>query len=253
MLQSGRARGIDWMNRPIDIPTLATADFLASHLPAGAELLEVGCGEGDVAAELARRGCRVTAIDADPEATARARLRGIAALTANWPDFNHAPFDAIAFTRSLHHIHPLEDAARRARELLRPGGVLLVEDFAFDEIDDETIEWFVDALRREPGRSLITEVPSFVTRLLAADNPLAEWRRHHEDHGVSPAAAINAAVSSHFRSVTVEAVPYLYRYPVTAIAETRQAARFIDDLRRSEAQLASDGRDSCRRVSARSA
>jgi SAM-dependent methyltransferase len=57
--------GIDRVNRPIDIPTRATADFLASHLPGGAELLEVGCGEGDVAAELARRGYRMTAIDAD--------------------------------------------------------------------------------------------------------------------------------------------------------------------------------------------
>jgi len=234
--------GIDRMNRPIDIPTRATADFLASHLPGGAELLEVGCGEGDVAAELARLGHRVTAVDADPETTARARLRGIVAQTANWPEFNHAPVDAIAFTRSLHHIHPLEDAVRRARELLHPGGVLLVEDFAFDEVDDATIDWFVDALRREPGGSLITPGPSFVTRLLSADSPPAEWRRHHVDHGVSPAAAIKAAVSSYFRSVTVESVPYLYRYPLPAIAETRQAAAFIDDLRGSEVQLAGEGR-----------
>ena len=230
------------MNRPIDIPTRATADFLASHLPGGAELLEVGCGEGDVASELARRGYRVTAIDADPDATALARQRGIAALTANWPEFSHAPFDAIAFTRSLHHIHTIEDAVRRSRELLRPGGVLLVEDFAFNEVDDATIEWFVDALRRDPGRSLVTPVPSFVTRLLAADNPLAEWRRHHVDHEVSPAAAIKASVSSHFRSVTVESVPYLYRYLVPVLAETREAAAFIEDLRESEARLASEGR-----------
>jgi SAM-dependent methyltransferase len=230
------------MNRPIDIPTHSTADFLASHLPGAAELLEVGCGEGDVAAELARRGYRVTAIDSDPETTARARLRGIAALTANWPEFNHAPFDAIAFTRSLHHIHPLEAAVRRARELLRSGGVLLVEDFAFDEIDDATIDWFVGMLRCEPARSLITPGPSFVMRLLAADNPLAEWRRHHVDHGVSPAAAINAAVSSHFRSATVESVPYLYRYPVPVLGETREGAAFIEDLRRSEVQLAGEGR-----------
>jgi hypothetical protein len=50
--------GIDPMHRPIDIPTRETADFLASHLQSSSTLLEVGCGDGDVAAELARRGHR---------------------------------------------------------------------------------------------------------------------------------------------------------------------------------------------------
>ena len=230
------------MSRPIDVPTRETADFIASHLHAGADLLEVGCGDGDVAAELARRGHRVVALDADPEATARAQQRGVTAVTANWPDFDHAPVDAIAFTRSLHHILPLEEAVRRAHELLRPGGVLLVEDVAFDEIDDATIDWFVDTLRREPGRALVRPVPSFVNRLLAAGDPRVEWRRHHREHDVSPAIAIAAAVSARFRSVALEAAPYLYRYPVPVLAETREAAAFIDDLRRSEARLAGEGR-----------
>jgi SAM-dependent methyltransferase len=231
------------MNRPIDVPTRETADFLASHLQEGAEVLEVGCGDGYVAVELTRRGCRVTGLDADPEATARAEKRGIAALTANWPDFDHAPVDAIAFTRSLHHIHPLDDAVRRARELLRPGGVLLVEDFAFDEIDDATIDWFIDGLWRTTNGALVRPVPgAFVTRLLAANNARVEWRRHHGDHSLSPAAAIEAAIASHFGSLTVEAVPYLYRYLVPVLAETREGASLIDDLRRSEARLAGEGR-----------
>jgi SAM-dependent methyltransferase len=230
------------MNRPIDVPTRETADFIALHLHEGADLLEVGCGDGDVAFELARRGHRVVALDVDPEATARAQQRGVTAMTANWPDFDHAPVDAIAFTRSLHHIHPLEEAVRRARELLRPGGVLLVEDFAFDEIDDATIDWFVDMLRRQPARALIRPVPgAFVTRLLAAGNARVEWRRHHREHDVSPAAAIAAAISARFGSVSVEVAPYLYRYPAPALAETHEAAAFIDDLRRSEARLAGEG------------
>lgn len=230
------------MNHPIDIPTRETVDFLATHLHEGAEVLEVGCGDGHVAVGLARRGCRVIGLDSDPEATARAQQGGIASFTVTWPDFDHPPVDAIAFTRSLHHIRPLDEAVRRARELLRPEGVLLVEDFAFDEIDDPTIDWFINMLRREPGRTLIRPGPSFVTRLLEAGDARAHWRRHHEDHDVSSAAAIEAAIAAHFESLTVQAVPYLYRYLVPVLAETRAAAGFIDDLRRSEARLAGEGR-----------
>ncbi|MBK6806021.1 MAG: methyltransferase domain-containing protein [Betaproteobacteria bacterium] len=44
--------------------------------------LDVGCGAGDVAGHLARRGWRGTAIDASPAAIGRARLRRIRASTS---------------------------------------------------------------------------------------------------------------------------------------------------------------------------
>jgi len=33
-------------NRPTDVPTRETVEFLISRIPAGAEILEIGCGEG---------------------------------------------------------------------------------------------------------------------------------------------------------------------------------------------------------------
>lgn len=51
---------------------LAWVDEL--HLPAGAEVLEVGCGTGLVAIELARRGLRVTAVDSAVNMFARAEV-----------------------------------------------------------------------------------------------------------------------------------------------------------------------------------
>jgi 2-polyprenyl-3-methyl-5-hydroxy-6-metoxy-1,4-benzoquinol methylase len=42
-------------------------------VPAGARVLDVGCATGYLAAELARRGCRVTGVEADPVAAERAR------------------------------------------------------------------------------------------------------------------------------------------------------------------------------------
>jgi hypothetical protein len=55
--------GQTWMfdlvaNEPGDVPTRETVMFLASRIPAGAEILEIGCGEGLVACELFRRGYR---------------------------------------------------------------------------------------------------------------------------------------------------------------------------------------------------
>jgi SAM-dependent methyltransferase len=224
--------------RPIDIPTRETADFLASHLQPGATLLEVGCGEGDVGVELGRRGLRVTAIDSDSDAVAAARRRGLDAYIAAWPAFDHTPVDAVAFTRSLHHIHPLDSAVAHARELLRADGVLLVEDFAFNEVDDATIGWFVDLLRSDAARALIRPRPGFVTRLLAADDPRAEWRRHHDDFHLHDAAAIHGEIRARFASVQMECAPYVYRYLLPVLEESQRAAEFVEEARRAEARRA---------------
>src|SRR5205809_7948071 len=99
------------VNRPVDVPTRETLEFLESHIPVGAEVLEVGCGEGQVACELLKRGYRVTGLDSDPEIVARAKHRGVPAVVGSWPNFaSSVSFDAIAFTRSLHHINPLREA-----------------------------------------------------------------------------------------------------------------------------------------------
>src|SRR6266496_5921490 len=106
-------------NRPTDVPTRETVMFLISRIPVGAEVLEVGCGEGQVACELLKRGYRVTGLDSDPEVVAKAQERGVRALVGSWPNFaSSVSFDAIAFTRSLHHINPLREGLVRARELL---------------------------------------------------------------------------------------------------------------------------------------
>ena len=54
-------------NRPTDVPTRETLGFLISRLPVGAKVLEVGCGQGQVACELVQRGYRVTGLDSDSE------------------------------------------------------------------------------------------------------------------------------------------------------------------------------------------
>jgi SAM-dependent methyltransferase len=105
-------------------------------VPAGCALaLDVGCGEGLLARELAGLCEEVIAIDADGETLARARARGGAESRVRFiqgdvmnyalPDIPDAGFDLITAVASLHHL-PLQPALLRFRELLTPGGVLAV-------------------------------------------------------------------------------------------------------------------------------
>ncbi|HEX5865976.1 MAG TPA: class I SAM-dependent methyltransferase [Casimicrobiaceae bacterium] len=225
----------------VDVPTRATAAFIASHLPSGGTVLEVGCGEGRVALELLNRGYHVLGVDSDEEAIARAKERGVPALQASWPEFGRDPFDGVAFTRSLHHIGPLQKAIRKARELVRPTGVLLVEDFAFDAADKATIGWFLEILGSQTAKILIAPVRhEFVTDLLESKDPVASWNQHH-DHELHTMAAMTQAIAECFVIREPQHVPYLYRYLVPVLPETLEAAAFIDEVAREESRLGERG------------
>src|SRR5688572_5426706 len=112
---------------PLGLPTQETLRFVREAALAGARVLEVGCGDGAVAAELARAGCRVIGVDESPDAVAAARDRGVDARHAQWPDFRSEPQDVVFFGRSLHHVADLDRAVARAAELLAAGGRVVVE------------------------------------------------------------------------------------------------------------------------------
>ena len=229
-------------NQPSDVPTRETLIFLTSHIPIGAEILEIGCGEGQVACELLKRGYCVTGLDSDPEVIARAQRRGVRAVVGSWPEFgSSASFDAIAFTRSLHHMNPLREAIGRARELLNPRGSLLIEDFAFEEANEATIDWFVKILRSEQGRVLINPVAGqLVTELLSSTEVTNVWHRNrgHDLHSIT---TMNEAIAERFVARETQSVPYLYRYLVPVLADTLEAASFVNEVLQQEASLGKRG------------
>lgn len=229
------------MTEPIDVATGATAAFIAAHLPARASVLEVGCGEGHVAVELLKRGHHVVGVDSDAEAVARARERGVFALHATWPDCETALVDAVAFTRSLHHVSPLRKAVVKAREVSKPTGKLLVEDFAFDEADERTIDWFLDVLGSRAGNALIAPVAGqLVTDLLDSKDPVAAWHRSH-DHDLHTMASMARAIEECFIVRETRMVPYLYRYLAPVLPKTLAALEFTEDVYREEAALGERG------------
>jgi SAM-dependent methyltransferase len=165
----------------------------------GGSILEVGCGDGELAAALQSRGYRVLAIDADATAVAAAREREVDAHHASWPDFEPRAADAVLFTRSLHHIDDLDGAVERAREC---APLLLVEDFAFTEADPRLIEWIRGELAQ-------IGVP---------------W--DETPHDIHSFSGLRDAIARHFDILAMEAVPYCYRY-----APEEHAARLIEGER----------------------
>jgi SAM-dependent methyltransferase len=228
--------------QPIDVSTRETLTFLTSRIPTGAHVLEIGCGDGRVASELLKRGYRVTGLDSDPGAIAKAQEREVRAIVASWPKFDsRVAFDAIAFTRSLHHINPLGEAIARARELLNPKGLLLIEDFAFEEANEATIDWFVKVLRSKQGKALINPIAGqLVTELLSASDVMKTWHRNcgHDLHEIT---TIKRAISERFAVRETQSVPYLYRYLVPVLADTSEAGWFINDVLERETLLGARG------------
>jgi len=229
-------------NQPIDVPTRETLMFLTARIPVGAEILEIGCGDGHVACQLLRHGYRVTGLDSDPEVIARAQEGGVPAVVGSWPEFGGSvSFDAIAFTRSLHHISPLREAIGRARELLKPMGSLLIEDFAFEEVEEATLDWFAKVLRSKQATVLINPIANqLVTDLLSSTDVMNVWQ-HHRGHDLHSITTMNEAIAERFVAHETQAVPYLYRYLIPVLAETSKAAAFVKEVFQQETLLGQRG------------
>jgi SAM-dependent methyltransferase len=197
---------------PIDVLTGHTMQFVRRSLPRSpARLLEIGAGSGHLARALADEGHEVVAIDASAKAVERAAGLGHNVRHVDWHDFDESGFDAIIFSRSLHHIDRLDDGADRCWPRLEPGGRVILEEFSAADVDVPTAHWMRDQLETlvETG-AVETPDRSFLVELLASDDPHAWW---HEHHGHLHADAdMRSALQRRGRIIAAEQAPYLYRY-----------------------------------------
>jgi SAM-dependent methyltransferase len=219
-----------------------TYEFIRRFLPHGCKrILEIGCGGGELAAALARDGFAITAIDRDQEQIAAARSLGVDARLVEWPDFDDGSFDAVLFMRSLHHIHPLHQAVRRAVDCLSPGGRLIVEDFSYEAADEKTLRWFTGVCRVLSAAGMLTAPDEFLVGILSSGVSVSGWRKNYEEHDLSTGVAMKTALDEIAGRVQTENAPYYFRYLVKALASSNRRDAIIQALATQELTLIDDG------------
>ena len=173
------------------------ADFAREQLPAPpARLLEVGCGQGALTTALAASGYAVLGID--PAAPHGELFRRLTLEELDEP----GPYDGVLAAVSLHHIRDLDAALDKIAGLLRSGGVLVVEEFAWDRLDGATLEW-LHGQRRALAAAGRGEDPGTVEELER------EWKAEHLGlHGEDP---LRLGLAAHFEERAFARTPYLHR------------------------------------------
>ncbi|MGI9311212.1 MAG: class I SAM-dependent methyltransferase [bacterium] len=94
----------------------------------GEVILDVGCGDGELAEKIAALGCSVVGIDSSSEMVATAKGRGIKAqvLDAQKMNFDHQ-FDAVFSNAALHWMKDADAVIRNVHAALKPSGRFCAE------------------------------------------------------------------------------------------------------------------------------
>jgi SAM-dependent methyltransferase len=133
-------------------------------------VLEVGCGQGELALALAAAGYDVVAVD--PEAPEGAIFRRTTIEELDEP----GPFDGIVAAFSLHHVEGLDAVLDKLRALL--DGVLIVDEFGWDLLDKATAAQY--ELDMDDWRDEHADLHGFEKLRRALDKRFSE---HHFDWG----------------------------------------------------------------------
>ena len=100
--------------------------MVAHHLQGAARVLDIGCGEGQVARHLAARGVDVLGLDPTSSQIRMARDRAggprYARARADALPCRNEAFDSVLLCLALEHVDAFEDAIQEVARTLEPGG-----------------------------------------------------------------------------------------------------------------------------------
>jgi 2-polyprenyl-3-methyl-5-hydroxy-6-metoxy-1,4-benzoquinol methylase len=113
--------------------------FLLEHVPAGARVLDVGCGEGWFTGALMRAGREAIGVDVaeEPLRRARERERGLdlrlVPAEGAWP-LEDVSFDAVWAGEVIEHVADTAGWLSEVRRVLRSGGALVLSTPAHEPL-----------------------------------------------------------------------------------------------------------------------
>jgi SAM-dependent methyltransferase len=176
---------------------MLTRDLLAfvrsSLPPPPAQVLEIGAGQGELASALGAVGYRVTAIDPAAEPGSHVQRRSLLDVGGS--------FDAAVAVVSLHHVDPLERSCAHLATLIKPGGLVVIDEIDIERYDERAVNWWLGQ-RLALGREHEEHDP---LRLL-------EDLRHH----IHPLDNINLALQPYFELGQPVRGAYLHRWELQA-------------------------------------
>ncbi len=242
MLQNEFASGKDEAKMSV-VATGYTLAFVQKHLPTPCtRILEIGSGEGALARALVALGYELVAIEANAETADATRKLGVITHNAQWPDFEveAESFDAVLFTRSLHHIRPVHEALRHARTALRSGGRVLIEDFAYDAAGARELAWFAGMMRLLLATGTMANDESWMPALARSAEPLSVWRAEH-DHDLQTSATMFRFADQVFGNVKPASAAYFFRYLQEALLRSEERPDLVAAfLQMEEAMIAAN-------------
>ncbi len=94
----------------------------------GERILDIGCGDGALTAQIAAAGAKVTGVDSSPSMVAAAQLRklDVRQLSGEVLDFDHE-FDAAFSNAALHWMHNQDAVLSGIHRALKPGARFVAE------------------------------------------------------------------------------------------------------------------------------
>lgn len=216
------------------IQSKETANFILDSLnETDMDILEVGCGDGEVALELAAKGKNVTAIDTNSEKIDNLKNMEVNALCVDFIKFNStSKYDAVIFTRSLHHIHNLRNALKHVLYLLKPSGKLILEEFDYENTDYKSLKWYYEKLSK------------YNPQLQIPADPVERWISEHiseHDEKIHSGTEIINEVKSQFTNITVSRCLYYYRYISDFIRDSDDKYDKMHNILLEEKKLITNG------------
>ena len=151
--------------------------YVQQTAAAGARVLELGCGTGDVSLAVADRGAAVVGLDISADMLAAARAKGVSRGASPW--WVRADMEAFAFRTRFHAVivpyhalfhvlcrDVLAALLRRIHDHLEPGGILLAD-----------VSTRIPGSRAGSCRTTVTATPDGAYQVTATENFDAASRR----------------------------------------------------------------------------